>query len=122
MNYLNNKELYIEMIISKAQGKLTRNAEKMLELLAKETIKKMKYWSNDDKMDCYQTGLLDMYSNWHNFNEEKSTNSFAYFTEIFKRGITKGFNTLYKRKGDNENLVKVISLDSSNDGQGLHSI
>ena len=39
--YLNNKDLYIEIIVSKAQGKLTRNAEKMLELLAKKTIKKM---------------------------------------------------------------------------------
>ncbi len=38
--YLNNKELYVEIIVSKAQGKLTRNAEKMLELLAKKTIKK----------------------------------------------------------------------------------
>ena len=36
--YLNNKDLYIEVIVSKAQGKLTRNAEKMLELLAKKTI------------------------------------------------------------------------------------
>jgi hypothetical protein len=72
--------------VSKAQGKLTRNAEKMLELLAKKTIKKMRYWSNDDRMDCYQSGLLDMFDNWYNFNEEKSDgNAFAYFTEIFKR-------------------------------------
>ena len=42
--YLNNKDLYIEIIVSKAQGRLTRNAEKMLELLAKKTIKKMRYW------------------------------------------------------------------------------
>ena len=33
--YLNNKELYIEIIVSKAQGRLTRNVERMLELLAK---------------------------------------------------------------------------------------
>ena len=39
--YLNNKDLYVEIIVSKAQGKLTRNAEKMLELLAKKTIKKI---------------------------------------------------------------------------------
>ena len=49
----------------------------MLEILAKETIKKMRYWSNDDKMDCYQSGLLDMFQNWYNFNEDKSINAFA---------------------------------------------
>ena len=104
--YLNNKDLYVEIIVSKAQGKLTRNAEKMLELLAKKTIKKMRYWSNDDKLDCYQSGLLDMFQNWYNFNEEKSVNAFAYFTEIFRRGLAKGFNEIYKKKGDNENLIK----------------
>jgi hypothetical protein len=120
--YLNNKELYCEIIVSKSQGKLTRKAEKMLEILGKETIKKMKYWNNDDRLDCFQSGLLDMYQNWYNFNEEKSTNSFAYFTEIFKRGLAKGFNQLYSKKGDPDNLTKLISLDSSNDGNGLHSL
>jgi hypothetical protein len=120
--YLNNKELYIEIIVSKAQGRLTRNAERMLELLAKKTIKKMRYWSNDDKLDCYQTGLLDMFENWYNFNEDKSTNAFAYFTEIFKRGLARGWNNLYKKKGDNEHQIKLISINGANDGNGLHSI
>jgi hypothetical protein len=120
--YLNNRDLYIEIIISKAQGKLTRNAEKMLELLAKKTIKKMRYWSNDDKLDCYQSGLLDMFQNWYNFNEEKSVNAFAYFTEVFKRGIAKGFNQLYLKKGDSESRIRIISIEGSNDGEGLHSL
>ncbi len=120
--YLNNKDLYCEIIVSKAQGKLTRKAEQMLILLAKETIKKKKYWSADDKLDCWQFGLLDMFQNWYNFNEDKSINSFAYFTEIFKRGTAKGFNFLYKKKGDNDNLIKLISIEGSNEGQGLHSL
>ena len=110
------------MIVSKAQGRLTKKAAKMLELLTRETIKKMRYWSNDDKMDCYQSGLLDMFQNWYNFNEEKSVNAFAYFTEVFKRGIAKGYNELYKKKGDNDHQIKLLSIEGSNDGNGLHSI
>jgi hypothetical protein len=120
--YLSNKELYVEIIVSKAQGKLTRSAEKMLELLAKKTIKKMRYWLYDDMMDCYQSGLLDMYSNWYNFNENKSVNAFAYFTEIFKRGLAKGYNEIYKKKGDNDHQIRLISIEGSNDGNGLHSL
>ena len=112
--YLNNKELYVEIIVSKAQGRLTRKAEQMLTLLAKQTIKKKKYWSINDKQDCWQSGLLDIFQNWYNFNEDKSTNSFAYFTEIFKRGTAKGFNEIYKKKGDNDNLIKIISIEGSN--------
>ena len=120
--YLNNKDMFIEMIVSKARGKLTKKAEKMLELLAKETIKKMRYYNQEDKQDCYQSGLLDMFQNWYNFNEDKSVNCFAYFTEVFKRGLAKGFNEVHKKKGDNDNSIRVVSIESSNDGQGLHSL
>lgn len=120
--YLQNKDLYYEIIVSKAQGKLTNNAKIMLELLAKRTIKKMRYWSNDDRLDCYQSGILDLFSNWYNYNDEKSDNPFAYFTEIFKRGAAKEFNSLYKKKGDAEHRIKLVSIESSNDGNGLHSI
>lgn len=120
--YLKNKDLYYEIVVSKAQGKLTNNSKLMLEILAKKTIKKMRYWNPDDSLDCYQSGVLDMFSNWYNFNEEKSENAFSYFTEIFKRGLAKSFNELYKKKGDNNHMIKLISIESSNDGQGLHSI
>lgn len=122
MYYLSNKELYCEIIVSKAQGRLTRPAQKMLELLAKKTIKRMRYWSNDDRNDCYQHGLLYLYQNWYNFNEDKGTNAFAYYTEVFKRGIAFGWNVLYKKKGDNNHDIRLISIESSNDGNGLHSI
>jgi DNA-directed RNA polymerase specialized sigma subunit len=120
--YLQNKDLYYEIVVSKAQGKLTNRSKLMLETLATKTIKKMRYWSTDDRDDCYQSGLLDMFSNWYNFNEEKSDNAFSYFTEIFKRGLAKQFNQLYLKKGDPTHQVKLISIESSNDGQGLHSI
>lgn len=120
--YLQNKDLYMEIIVSKAQGKLTNKSNLMLEILAKKTIKKMRYYNIEDKQDCFQSGLLDMFSNWHNFNEEKSDNAFAYFTEVFKRGLAKGFNEIYKKKGDNDHKIKLISIESSNDGMGLHSL
>lgn len=122
VHYLHNKDLYIEIMVSKSQGKLTEQAKLMLEILAKKTIKKMRYYNNDDRQDCFQGGLLDMFCNWYNFNDEKSDNPFAYFTEIFKRGTAKAFNEIYKKKGDNDNLIRLVSIESSNDGHGLHSI
>ena len=94
----------------------------MIELLAKKTIKKVRYTHNDDRMDCLQSAYLDMYSNWHNFNEEKSDNAFAYFTEIFKRGIAKSLNQLTLKKGDTKRTIRIVSIESSNEGNGLHSI
>ena len=66
-NYLNNKDLYTEIVISKEQDKLTPTAEKMLILLAERTIRKMTYVYDDDRQDCLQFAILDLLKNWRNF-------------------------------------------------------
>lgn len=106
--YLSNKDLYCELIVSKAKGKLTRQAETMLILLAKNVIKKMSYKDPDDRLDCLQSAYLDVFANWYSFDENKGDNAFAYFTEIIKRGLAKGWNSRYKLKGDADAVV--ISL------------
>lgn len=118
--YLNNDDLYVEIVYSKGLGYLTPNAQIMLETLAKRCIKKFRYSDNDLRNDCYQSALLDIFQNWHNYNEHKTDLPFAYFTEIFKRGAARGLNEITKKKGDSK--IRMISLDSSNEGSGLHNI
>ena len=120
--YLKNKDLLEEILISKKNDKLTVRAEEMFLLLAQRTIRKMRYYNVCDKEDCMQTGLLDMFANWRNFDVEKSRNPFAYFTEIFKRGIARGFGEVYKKKGDPDGIYKHISIESSNEGDGIYNI
>ena len=67
-NYLNNRDLYDQMVLSKEQDKLTRDAEKMLILLAEKAINRMKYVSEDDRNDCLQFAILDLLKYWRNFN------------------------------------------------------
>ena len=86
--YLHNKDLYIEIIVSKARGKLTRAAEKMLILLAGNVVRKMFYLNEDDRLDCLQSAYLDLFKNWHNFNELKGNDAFSYYTEIVKRNLS----------------------------------
>ena len=114
-NYLNNKDLYDEMVLSLDQQKLTPTAEKMLILLAERTINRMKYVNEDDRMDCLQFAILDLLKYWKNFNPDY-TNAFAYFTEIAKRGYAKGWNKIHplKYKG-------TISIDGAGDYSGEQS-
>ena len=70
-----------------------------------------------------QHGILIMFENWYNFDEKKFKNALPYFTEIAKRGFTAGYNELRGRKPHQQNnYIKFISLDSSNDGNGLHNL
>lgn len=108
-HYLSNKDLYCEIIVSKALGRLTPRAAQMLMLLGKKLQSKMFYANQDDKKDCLQEAMMSAFSNWHNFDELKGQDAFAYYSEIIKRGLAKGWNKINRTKGD-ENAV-VISLD-----------
>jgi len=120
-NYLNNKDLYAEIVKSKEQDKLTPTAEKMLMLLAERAINKMKYVYDDDRQDCLQFAMLDLLKYWRNFNP-KYPNAFAYFTEIAKRGYAKGWNKIHPQKYKNTlSLDRTNSYNEEGDG-GIYSI
>ena len=123
-NYLNDRDLYYEMVLSKGKGKLTKKSQDMLILIAYNTIRKKErnYNNSDDKNDCVQQGLLHMFQNWKNFNPKKYDSAFPYFTEIFKRGLADGINIINNKKNYNDDKIIMISLDRANDGNGLHNI
>jgi len=123
-HYLNDSDLYYEIVISKGQGYLTKKAETYFSLIANNLIRKMakRYKDEDERLDCLQNGLLVMFENWYNFNEKKYKTALPYFTEISKRGMTYQFNELRGKKSHQKNYMTFISLDTSNDGKGLHHI
>ena len=121
-NYLNDNDLFYEIVLSKGRGFLTRKAERMFILIGENMIRRKNnmYKSQDDKEDCLQTGLLFMFEKWENFNEKKYKLALPYFSEIFKRGMAQGYNDLTNKKANQEKIT-MISLDSCNDGEGFHN-
>ena len=113
--YITAKDLDYQMIVSKAQGRLTKEAERMIILLGKNVVKKFYYANPDDKLDCLQTAYVDIFANWHSFDENKGQ-AFSWVTEVVKRGLAKGWNQQHKLRGD-EN-AQLISLTAySSDGE-----
>jgi hypothetical protein len=110
-NYIDNKLLTIELIVSLAAGKLTKRAENMFILMNKNLSKKFMYRNEDDRQDCLSEGLYQVFKNWHNFNPDKSDNAFAYISEIIKRGQAQGFNHINKKvDGDYINAIPLSHL------------
>lgn len=124
---INDIELTYEIILSKGLGKLTRKAEKMIVILVERAIRKRqeRFFNEDDKLDGIQTSYLNLLQNWHSFNPDKASSAFTYLTEIHKRSITEFINLWYNKKytknGENE-YIKTISINSSNNGQGLYHV
>ena len=120
-NYLNNRDLYDQIVLSKEADKLTPDAEKMLILLAERAIRKLVYLNEDDRNDCLQFAILDLLKYWRNFNH-KYTNAFAYFTEIAKRGYAKGWNKIHPTKYKNTMSMDRINTKNSDGESGMFNI
>jgi uncharacterized protein (DUF2141 family) len=119
MSYVKPKELYEEICISLKQEKLTPKAQGMLILIAEKANQKLKYTDPKDREDCIGFAILDLLKYWNRFNPEKTTNAFAFFTQVAKNGYAKGWHKLHpgKYKG-------TVSLDrkTSSDSEGIYSI
>lgn len=96
--YLPNAILLEEIIKCKEAEKLSQTAIDMFNKIANEFSKTYVYKNPMDKQDCISRALEDMIKYWNRFNPERSKNAFAYFTQIAKNGMTKGFNELYHKK------------------------
>lgn len=120
-NYLNNKDLYNEIVKSKELDKLTPDAEKMLVLIAERAIRKMRYVYDEDRQDCLQFALLDLLKYWRNFNPQYP-NAFAYFTEISKRGYAKGWNKIHPLKYKNTLSIDRAGYRRDGEEGGIYTI
>lgn len=124
-NKVDAKQLTYEIIISKGLGKLTRKAENIIIELGANAIRKKTYFDEKDKEDSLQTAYLNMLTNWQSFNPDKTNNAFAYLTEIHKRSTTEFINAWYNKKGlkkEEQSYIKSISINSANNGQGMHNM
>lgn len=115
--YVKPKELYLEIIKSKEQDTLTPRALEMLMLMAERTSTKLKYRNPSDREDCVASAYVEIWKYWRSFDPAKGSNAFAYYTEIIKKGLAKGWNQLHPKK-----YAGTISIDAHEDSDGIYTI
>lgn len=106
LNYLNNRDLLIQVALSKAQGKMTNELALMLHTLCARYARRgnfVNYTYNDD-MQAY--ALLSLVKTWHSFNTAKSNNPFAFFTQCIKHSFIQYLNQ-EKRQRDVRDSIMV---------------
>lgn len=126
--YINNREFTNEIIRCKhgmlneetqyqhKKGELSPKAIEYFMILANRAIQKLRFPTPADKEDCIQSALLDLLRYWQNFNEDKSNNAFAYFTQIAKNGYAKEYKKIYKHIGKGER-VEFVSLSYTGESE-----
>jgi len=108
-HYVKNSDLLKEVITSKENGKLTDRAVGMFILIATESNKKLKYKDPMDREDCISAALEDLIRYWDRFDPAKSSNAFAFFSQIAKHGFAKGWKKLH-----NPEMGQMLSISSDN--------
>lgn len=96
--YVNPKELYQEIIKSKESGELTPQALVLLDRMVKEISKIFKYKYEEDREDCQAFAMEDVIKYWNRFDVSKSNNAFAFYTQMIKNGMAKGWRRLHPIK------------------------
>lgn len=112
-NYVDPEEFRTEILRSKELDALTPRAVEMLQLMAREASKKLKFRDEEDRKDVIAFALMDVIKYWRSFNPEKSKYPFAYYTQIIKNGFAKGWKKLHP-------IRDVDKLSLSN--ESLHSL
>lgn len=111
--YLKNSELLNELILSKAQDKLTKEAVDMFIIMVNRISTTLSYENPDDRNDTKQVALLKCWKYWKNFNPEKSNNPFSYFTQVIKNGFAEGFKQLHPLNTRNSTMISLSNIDLS---------
>lgn len=93
--YIKNADLLRAFLESREGGEPTRELIKMFRKIVEGISKRMAYKNPDDKEDCISSGMEDLIKYWDRFDPDKSNNPFAYFTQIGKNGLAKGWKRIH---------------------------
>lgn len=109
MHYVKNSELLKEIILCKEQNKLSPRAVEMFIKIAHESNKRLRYKDPMDKEDCISGALEDLCRYWNRFDPAKSTNAFAFYSQMAKHGFAKVWKKLHP-----EEFEQQLSLSQDN--------
>ena len=93
-NYLNNKDLLAEVLLSKENDppKMTDKLARMLQMLCARYGRRGQFANYTYNEDMQAYAMMMLVRTWNSFNPEKSNNPFAFFTQCVKNSFIQYLN------------------------------
>lgn len=112
-NYVKNKDLYHQIVLSRDASVATPELLDMFFLISERLSYKFKYKRAEDRDDCIMSGVEDAWMYFWNFDPSVSSNAFAYVTQIIKNGMAKANRKLYSPYFQKEGYQQIsLSLNT----------
>ena len=105
--YINNKELYDEILKSQELGYMTDELGKMIMLVAERVSNHKNFVRYPYKEDLVNEGILHCCKAWHKFDPERSDNPLAFLTT----SIMNAFKQKIKREYAYKNIKDSVMVD-----------
>lgn len=121
VNYLNNKDLLLELEKSREQDQMTDKLAHMLQTLAARYGKKGNYVNYSYNEDMQSFAMMGLVKTWRAFNPEKSSNPFAFFTQCIKNSFIQLLNQEAKHRTIRDEMMVDQGLDASYAYQEKHA-
>jgi len=104
-NYINNRDLLKEVVLSKEKNKMTDELAKMLILLCKRYASKNNWINYTYNEDMQGFAMLMLVRSWSTFDITKSENPFAYFTQCIKNSFIQYLNQEKKQRDVRDEIL-----------------
>lgn len=120
-NYLNNKDLLAQVLLSKEQEQMTDTLARMLQMLTKRYASRSNFanYTYNDDMQAY--AMMMLVRTWNSFNPAKSNNPFAFFTQCIKNSFIQFLNQEKRQRVVRDELLVDAGLSPSYTYQLEHS-
>ena len=114
-NYLNNKDLLAEVLLSKESEpkKMTDKLARMLQMLCARYGRRGQFANYTYNEDMQAYAMMMLVRTWNSFNPEKSNNPFAFFTQCVKNSFIQFLNSEKRHRVIRDELMVDKGLNPS---------
>ncbi len=120
-NYLNNKDLLAQVMLSKEQDDMTDELAKMLQTLCARYASRAQFANYTYNEDMQAYAMMMLVRTWRSFNPEKSNNPFAFFTQCIKNSFIQMLNQEKRQRNVRDELLIDSGMNPSYTYQLEHS-
>lgn len=113
VNYLNNKDILIEVKKSHENGEMTPKLANMLTLLCNRYSKRANFINYPYNDDMQSFAMLMLVRTWRSFNPDRGSNPFAYFTQCIKHSFKQYLNQEKRQRNIKDKLMVDMGMTPS---------
>jgi len=120
-NYLNNKDLFAEVVKSREAGIMSDKLARMLQMLTQRYGRAGRYIGYTYNEDMQAYAMMMLCRTWHKFDPERFTNAFAYYTTCVHNSFNQFLNKEKAQRDVRDELLLKQGLNPSHTYMNDHT-